>query len=93
MRLTIEQEILSSNLSLVSRAIAARPSNPILSNILFEASEDRQQLSLTAFDMSFGIHTRFEAPHQNHSASYCRFDPFLNHPEYRSSNQADSSAP
>ncbi len=61
MRLTIEQEILSSNLSLVSRAIAARPSNPILSNILFEASEDRQQLSLTAFDMSFGIHTRFEA--------------------------------
>jgi DNA polymerase-3 subunit beta len=61
MRLTIEQEILSSHLSLVSRAIPSRPNHPILSNILFEASEEQQQLSLTAFDLSLGIHTRFDA--------------------------------
>jgi DNA polymerase-3 subunit beta len=61
MRLTIEQEILSSHLSLVSRAIPSRPNHPILSNILFEASEEQQQLSLTAFDLSLGIHTRFAA--------------------------------
>ncbi|MGB3533153.1 MAG: DNA polymerase III subunit beta [Microcoleaceae cyanobacterium] len=61
MRLTIEQEILSSNLSLISRAIPSRPNHPILSNILFEASEEMQQLSLTAFDLSLGIRTCMKA--------------------------------
>ena len=57
MQLTIEQDIFSSNLSLVSKAIPSRPNHPILSNILFEASEEQQQLSLTAFDLSLGIRT------------------------------------
>ncbi len=61
MRLIITQEILSSNLSLVSKAIPSRPTHPILSNILFEADETQQKLSLTAFDLSLGIYTCFEA--------------------------------
>ncbi|MGB3404354.1 MAG: DNA polymerase III subunit beta [Microcoleaceae cyanobacterium] len=61
MQLTIEQDIFSSHLSLVSRAIPSRPNHPILSNILFEASVEQQQLSLTAFDLSLGIRTCFQA--------------------------------
>lgn len=61
MRLIVEQEQLSSNLSLVSRAIPSRPSHPILSNILVKADADTQQLSLTAFDLSMGINTSFPA--------------------------------
>ncbi|MFO7141099.1 DNA polymerase III subunit beta [Arthrospira sp. PCC 8006] len=61
MRLIVEQEQLSSNLSLVSRAIPSRPSHPILSNILVKADADTQQLSLTAFDLSMGINASFPA--------------------------------
>ncbi|MEL7036514.1 MAG: DNA polymerase III subunit beta [Cyanobacteria bacterium J06592_8] len=61
MRFIVEQEKLSSNLSLVSRAIPSRPNHPILSNILLEASVDTQQLSLTAFDLSLGIYTSINA--------------------------------
>ncbi len=61
MRLIVEQEKLSSNLSLISRAIPSRPTHPILSNILLKASEETQQLSLTAFDLSLGIYTCMSA--------------------------------
>jgi DNA polymerase-3 subunit beta len=61
MRLIVEQEKLSSNLSLISRAIPSRPTHPILSNILLKASSETQQLSLTAFDLSLGIYTCMSA--------------------------------
>ena len=61
MRFIVEQEKLSSNLSLVSRAIPSRPTHPILSNILLEATPETQQLSLTAFDLSLGIYTSMNA--------------------------------
>ena len=61
MKIIIDQQQLSSNLSWVSRAVPARPTHPILSNILVRADKDNQRLDLTAFDLSLGIHTCFEA--------------------------------
>jgi len=61
MRLIVEQQHLSSNLSWVSRAIPSRPTHPILSNIWVGADKENQRLSLTAFDLSLGIHTSFPA--------------------------------
>ncbi|WP_413166880.1 DNA polymerase III subunit beta [Capilliphycus salinus ALCB114379] len=61
MRFIVEQEKLSANLSLISRAIPSRPTHPILSNILLEANSETQQLSLTAFDLSLGIYTSMNA--------------------------------
>lgn len=55
MQFVIEQDKLSSNLSWVSRAIPSRPNHPILSNILMDADQENQCLSLTAFDLSLGI--------------------------------------
>jgi DNA polymerase-3 subunit beta len=61
MRFIVDQEKLSSNLSLISRVIPSRPTHPILSNILLEATPETQQLSLTAFDLSLGIYTSMSA--------------------------------
>jgi DNA polymerase III subunit beta len=61
MKLVCSQSDLNAHLSLVSRAIPSRPSHPILANVLLIAREDKQQVSLTAFDLSLGIQTAFAA--------------------------------
>jgi len=61
MKLVCTQSDLNTNLSLVSRAIPSRPSQPILSNVRFIADRQTQEVSLTAFDLSLGIQTRFPA--------------------------------
>lgn len=61
MKLVCSQNSLSSNLSLVSRAVSARPSHPVLANVLLVADEDAQQVKLSAFDLSLGIQTSFAA--------------------------------
>ncbi|MDB9517654.1 DNA polymerase III subunit beta [Roseofilum reptotaenium CS-1145] len=61
MKLVCTQSDLSTNLSLVSRAIPSRPSQPILSNVRFIADLQNQEVSLTAFDLSLGIQARFPA--------------------------------
>lgn len=61
MKLVCAQNSLSTNLSLVSRAVSSRPSHPVLANVLLVADEKAQQLSLSAFDLSLGIHTSFPA--------------------------------
>jgi DNA polymerase-3 subunit beta len=61
MKLVCSQHNLSSNLSLVSRAVSARPNHPILANVLLVADEDTQQVKLSAFDLSLGIQTSFPA--------------------------------
>lgn len=61
MKLVCAQNLLSTNLSLVSRAVAARPSHPVLANVLLVADADTQQLRLSAFDLSLGIQTSFPA--------------------------------
>lgn len=59
MRLVCSQNQLAANLSLVSRAVASRPTHPVLANILLSADEKAQTLSLTAFDLNLGIQTSF----------------------------------
>ena len=61
MKLICSQSDLSSNLSLVSRAVPSRPTHPVLANILLQADAQTNQVSLTAFDLSLGIRTSFSA--------------------------------
>ncbi|TAE54217.1 MAG: DNA polymerase III subunit beta [Nostocales cyanobacterium] len=61
MKLVCSQSDLSTNLSLVSRAVPSRPSHPILANVLLKADAENNQVSLTAFDLSLGIRTSFSA--------------------------------
>ncbi|MCS6959554.1 MAG: DNA polymerase III subunit beta [Pseudanabaenaceae cyanobacterium SKYGB_i_bin29] len=55
------QNVLATNLSLVSRAVASRPSHPILANILLETDQASGNISLTAFDLNLGIQVKFPA--------------------------------
>ena len=61
MKLICSQTQLSTNLSLVSRAVPTRPTHPILANVLLVADVETQSVSLTAFDLSLGIKTSFAA--------------------------------
>lgn len=61
MKLVCTQSQLSAHLSLVSRAVATRPSHPVLANVLLIADEEAQQVKLSAFDLSLGIQTSFPA--------------------------------
>ncbi|MDX2228010.1 MAG: DNA polymerase III subunit beta [Leptolyngbyaceae cyanobacterium bins.349] len=61
MKLVCAQSQLSTNLSLVSRAVSTRPSHPVLANVLLIADEETQQIKLSAFDLSLGIQTSFPA--------------------------------
>ncbi|BCL33555.1 DNA polymerase III subunit beta [Nostoc sp. MS1] len=61
MKLVCAQSDLSSYLSLVSRAVPSRPTHPVLANVLLQADAETNQVSLTAFDLSLGIRTSFNA--------------------------------
>ncbi|HIK28708.1 MAG: DNA polymerase III subunit beta [Oscillatoriaceae bacterium SKW80] len=61
MKIICAQNELASNLSLVSRAVPSRPTHPVLANVLLTADVETQQVQLTAFDLSVGIRTSFEA--------------------------------
>ena len=61
MKLVCSQSDLSTNLSLVSRAVPSRPTHPVLANVLLQADAQTNQVSLTAFDLSLGIRTSFSA--------------------------------
>jgi len=61
MKLVCTQSDLSTNLSLVSRAVPSRPTHPVLANVLLTADAEKGQVSLTAFDLSLGIRTSFPA--------------------------------
>lgn len=55
MHLVISQPTLALAIATVSRAVATRPTHPILANIMLVADEDNQSLNLTAFDLNIGI--------------------------------------
>lgn len=61
MKLICTQSDLSTNLSLVGRAVPSRPTHPVLANVLFVADAQIQQVSLTGFDLSLGVQTSFSA--------------------------------
>ena len=55
MRLVCSQNQLATNLALVGRAVASRPTHPILANIRLDADSSSQSLGMTAFDLNLGI--------------------------------------
>lgn len=61
MQFVCSQNDLSTHLSLVSRAVPARPSRPVLGNVLVKADLETQHVHLTGFDETLGIQTRFPA--------------------------------
>ncbi len=61
MKLVCSQLELNSALQLVSRAVATRPTHPVLANVLMTADAGTNRLSLTGFDLNLGIQTSFTA--------------------------------
>ncbi len=61
MKLVCRQSDLNQNLSLVVRAVPTHPTHPVLANVRLVADAEQQYVQLTAFDLSLGIQTRFEA--------------------------------
>ncbi|MEX0587691.1 MAG: DNA polymerase III subunit beta [Cyanobium sp.] len=61
MKLVCSQSELSTSLQLVSRAVASRPTHPVLANVLLTADAGTGRLSLTGFDLSLGIQTSIPA--------------------------------
>jgi DNA polymerase III subunit beta len=61
MKFICTQNELSTHLSLVSRAVASRPSHPVLANVLFDVDADLQQVKITGFDLSLGVQATFAA--------------------------------
>ncbi len=61
MKLVCSQTELNAALQLVSRAVASRPTHPVLANVLLTADEGTGRLSLTGFDLNLGIQTSFSA--------------------------------
>jgi DNA polymerase III, beta subunit len=55
LHVVIPQSTLSPAIATVSRAVASRPTHPILGNIKLVADEDAQTLTLTAFDLNIAI--------------------------------------
>ncbi|MBU6229217.1 MAG: DNA polymerase III subunit beta [Cyanobacteria bacterium REEB459] len=61
MKFVCTQNALNNQLSLVSRAVPARPNRPVLGNVLVTADSPSQTVTLVGFDEVLGIQTRFSA--------------------------------
>ena len=61
MEIFCNQNELNSAIQLVSKAVASRPTHPILANLLLTADQGTNKISLTGFDLNLGIQTSFEA--------------------------------
>jgi DNA polymerase-3 subunit beta len=61
MKLVCSQAELNAALQLVSRAVASRPTHPVLANVLLTADAGTGRLSLTGFDLNLGIQTSLTA--------------------------------
>ena len=61
MKVVCSQSELNAALQLVSRAVATRPTHPVLANVLLTADAGSNRLSLTGFDLNLGIQTSMGA--------------------------------
>jgi len=61
MEIVCNQNEFNYAIQLVSKAVSARPTHPILSNLLLTADEGTNKISLTGFDLNLGIQTSFDA--------------------------------
>ena len=55
MEIICNQNELNNSIQLVSKAVASRPTHPILANILLTADEGTNKISMTGFDLNLGI--------------------------------------
>ena len=68
MEIICNQNELNSAIQLVSKAVASRPTHPILANILITADQGTKKVSLTGFDLNLGIQTSFDGNVKNSGA-------------------------
>ena len=68
MEIICNQNELNNAIQLVSKAVATRPTHPILANILLTADQGTNKVSLTGFDLNLGIQTSFNATVKNSGA-------------------------
>ncbi len=61
MEIVCNQNEFNYAIQLVSKAVASRPTHPILANILLTADQGTNKVSLTGFDLNLGIQTSFDA--------------------------------
>ena len=61
MKIVCSSSDFKNNLSLISRAVPSRAEPAVLANVLIEAIEATQKVSMVAFDGSMGIKTSFNA--------------------------------
>jgi len=55
LHLIIPQHTLAENLNCVAKAIASKPTHPILANVRLDCDSKRQNLTLTGYDLNLGI--------------------------------------
>ncbi|MDA9703872.1 DNA polymerase III subunit beta [Prochlorococcus sp. AH-736-L19] len=68
MEIICNQNDLNNAIQLVSKAVASRPTHPILANILLTADQGTNKISLTGFDLNLGIQTSFDGTVKNSGA-------------------------
>ena len=68
MEIVCNQNEFNNAIQLVSKAVATRPTHPILANILLTADQVTSKISLTGFDLNLGIQTSFDATVKNSGA-------------------------
>ncbi len=61
MEIVCNQNEFNNAIQLVSKAVASRPTHPILANVLLTADQGTNKISLTGFDLNLGIQTSFDA--------------------------------
>jgi len=68
MEIICNQNELNNSIQLVSKAVASRPTHPILANILLTADEGTNKISVTGFDLKLGIQTSYDGTVKNSGA-------------------------
>ena len=68
MEIICNQNELNNSIQLVNKAVASRPTHPILANILLTADQGTNKISLTGFDLNLGIQTSFDGTVNNSGA-------------------------
>ncbi len=61
MEIVCNQNEFNYAIQLVGKAVASRPTHPILANLLLTADQGTNKISLTGFDLNLGIQTSFDA--------------------------------
>jgi len=68
MEIICNQNEFNNAIQLVSKAVASRPTHPILANILLTADQGTNKISLTGFDLNLGIQSSFDGTVKNSGA-------------------------